>query len=195
MADLLSILEAQQKILSVIAKRDPETCFAEEAYGRVLAENIHSPINLPPFTNSAMDGFAVRSVDTQKASPSSPVRLPVKMDIPAGYSDINPMEAGTAARILTGAPIPPGADAVVMVENTDLHGSSQTVALARIGGDLFAGQSGRKHPASRGRRQIRPAGPQGRQNPAAAGYRIAHFAGYSTGLRETDPAHRPVFLR
>jgi molybdopterin molybdotransferase len=131
MTDLLSIREAQQKILAVFKKKDPEFCTVGDTYGRVLAQNILSPLNLPPFTNSAMDGFAVRSEDTQNASPSAPVRLPVAMDIPAGFSIATTMAAGTAARILTGAPVPSGADAVVQVENTDQDGSSQTVSLPK----------------------------------------------------------------
>jgi molybdopterin molybdotransferase len=132
MPEMLSVLEAQQKILSAINKRDPETCAAEAAYGRVLAENIHSPINLPPFNNSSMDGFAVRSEETQKASTNSPIRLPVKMDIPAGYSKTEPLPVGAAARILTGAPLPPGADAVVQLENTDQQGATQTASLPDV---------------------------------------------------------------
>jgi molybdopterin molybdotransferase len=129
MTELLSIREAQQKILSVFNQKNPVICLTEEAYGRVLAGNIQSPFNLPPFNNSAMDGFAVHSADTRNASPAAPVRLPVKMDIPAGFFTDEVMAAGTSARILTGAPIPTGADAVVPVENTDLHGAAQNVSL------------------------------------------------------------------
>jgi molybdopterin molybdotransferase len=129
MPELLSVLEAQQKILSAVPKREPESCSVEAAYGRVLTQNIHSPLELPPFTNSSMDGFAVRSEETHNASAASPVRLPVKLDIPAGFSKTEPLLVGTAARILTGAPLPPGADAVVQLENTDQQGSSQTTSL------------------------------------------------------------------
>jgi molybdopterin molybdotransferase len=129
MAELLSIQEAQQKILSAIETTGPECCRVEEAYGRVLAENIHSPLNLPPFTNSNMDGFAIRSEDISSASLTSPIHLPVKMDIPAGSAIKTALAAGTAARILTGAPIPPGADAVVPVENTDQYGVPPNTAL------------------------------------------------------------------
>lgn len=129
MTDLLPIKDAQQKIISVIKTRDPESCLVEEGYGRTLAENILSPLSLPPFTNSSMDGFAVRSEDIISASATSPVSLHVKMNIPAGSSLQEDLIAGTAARILTGAPIPHGADAVVPAENTDQSGESQTVAL------------------------------------------------------------------
>ena len=129
MTELLSIHEAQQQILSVIKPASPEMCRVEEACGRILAAMVHSPLNLPPFTNSNMDGFAVRSADILKASPLSPVHLPVKMDIPAGSSSLNSLAPGTAARILTGAPIPSGADAVIPIENTDQSGPVQSVSL------------------------------------------------------------------
>lgn len=87
--------------------------------GLVLAEPVRSPISLPPFDNSAMDGYAVRSVDVAEASPQSPVQLPVAEDIPAGRTELTPLRPGTTHRIMTGAPLPPGADSVVQVEHTD----------------------------------------------------------------------------
>jgi len=129
MSDLLSILEAQQKILSAIKNTSPEMCLVEQAYGRVLLENIHSPLDLPPFTNSSMDGFAVHSKDILGASVTSPVRLPVKMDIPAGTINQESLPAGAAARILTGASLPDGADTVVTVEDTDQFKGQQSSVL------------------------------------------------------------------
>ncbi|QXV61337.1 gephyrin-like molybdotransferase Glp [Amycolatopsis sp. TNS106] len=85
------------------------------AAGLVLAEDVRAGVSLPPFDNSAMDGYAVRAEDIAEA----PVTLPVAEDIPAGRVDITKLEPGTAHRIMTGAPLPPGADAVVMVEHTD----------------------------------------------------------------------------
>jgi molybdopterin molybdotransferase len=87
--------------------------------GRVLAEDVPAAVSLPPFDNSAMDGYAVRSVDVDGASREAPVKLPVADDIPAGRVDVGPLLPGTAHRIMTGAPLPPGADAVVKVEDTD----------------------------------------------------------------------------
>ena len=129
MNEFLSIPEAQEKILSAIKKTNPEMCLVEKAYGRVLLEDVNSPLELPPFTNSSMDGFAVHSNDVLNASPTSPVRLPVKMDIPAGTSMQGSLPAGAAARILTGAPLPGGADAVVLVENTDQFKGQQSTSL------------------------------------------------------------------
>lgn len=82
-------------------------------------EDIHSPLRLPPFANSSMDGFAVHASELKGASPENPVRLPVILDIPAGKSQEYTLPPGKAARILTGAPLPHGADAVIPVEATD----------------------------------------------------------------------------
>ena len=80
----------------------------------VLAEPVFARFAVPPFDNSAMDGFAVRHEDIKNA----PVTLRVSTDIPAGRTDISPLEEGTAARIMTGAPVPPGADTIIQVEKT-----------------------------------------------------------------------------
>ncbi len=86
-----------------------------DALSLVLAEDVRSDVALPPFDNSAMDGYAVRRQDVTRP----PVVLPVADDIPAGRTDVTELKAGTAHRIMTGAPIPPGADAIVAVERTD----------------------------------------------------------------------------
>jgi molybdopterin molybdotransferase len=101
------------------------------ALGLVLAEDLRAAIPLPPFDNSAMDGYAVRAEDVADASPERPVRLPVAEDIPAGRTDSPPLRPGTAHRIMTGAPIPPGADTVVQVEHTD-GGAESGGAAVRI---------------------------------------------------------------
>jgi molybdopterin molybdotransferase len=87
----------------------------ERAIGLALAADLTTPVALPPFANSAMDGYAVRARDTAAA----PVELPVVEDIPAGRTDHLTLAPGTAHRIMTGAPVPDGADAVVQVEHTD----------------------------------------------------------------------------
>jgi len=98
-----------------------------DCVGLVLGDDIVSPVPLPPFDNSAMDGYAVRSVDVADAERHAAVALPVPVDIPAGKTDIVPLLPGTAHRIMTGAPVPPGADAIVKVEDTD--GGEQRVAV------------------------------------------------------------------
>jgi molybdopterin molybdotransferase len=85
------------------------------ADGLVLGEDLVATVDLPPFENSAMDGYAVRAADIT----ALPVTLPVSQDIPAGRTDTAPLLAGTAARIMTGAPLPIGADVIVQVERTD----------------------------------------------------------------------------
>lgn len=126
MADLLPVREAQERILAVVKPKGSEPCKVELAWHRVLAEDITSPLALPPFNNSSMDGFAVRSEEVSSASAASPVTLAVSLDIPAGFASQGVLAKGTAARILTGAPVPQGADAVIPVEDTDHYQKSQT---------------------------------------------------------------------
>ena len=89
-----------------------------QARGRVLAADVVAGVALPSFDNSAMDGYAVRAADVAGAA-EAPVELPVAADIPAGRIDVPPLRPGTAHRIMTGAAVPAGADAVVPVEQTD----------------------------------------------------------------------------
>jgi molybdopterin molybdotransferase len=103
-----------------------------ECLGLVLTEDVSAQVSLPPFDNSAMDGYAVRSVDVVGASEDSPVELPVVEDIPAGRQDVVPLLPGTAHRIMTGAPLPPGADSVVQVELTD-SGVTRVRVFAPVG--------------------------------------------------------------
>lgn len=129
MTDLLPIREAQERILAVINARGSEPCKVELAIHRVLAEDIISPLALPSFNNSSMDGYAVRSDEVSNASPSTPVTLPVSLDIPAGFSQQGVLAKGTTARILTGAPVPDGADAVIPIEDTDQFKNPQTAPM------------------------------------------------------------------
>ena len=119
MAELLSVDQALAHILSHIVPLPAEEIDISAALGRVLAQDIIADINLPPFANSSMDGYAIRAADAAGASRQNPVTLRVTMDIPAGTAPTERIEPGTAARIMTGAPIPPGADAVIPVEETD----------------------------------------------------------------------------
>jgi molybdopterin molybdotransferase len=89
-----------------------------DAHGRVLARDVAAPVALPGFDNSAMDGYAARWAEVSTAG-QSPVRLPVADDIPAGRTDVDPLAPGTVQRIMTGAPLPAGADVVIPVELTD----------------------------------------------------------------------------
>lgn len=110
--------EALAEILSYFEPLPPEPVGLFQARGRVLAEDIIADFDVPPFRNSAMDGYAVRAVDTAEASGETPVILRVVADVAAGDVAETPVPPGGAVRIMTGAPLPPGADAVVRFEET-----------------------------------------------------------------------------
>ena len=132
MTELMPVREAQQRILAIITKNESELCAPEVSYRRVLAEDIRSPLRLPPFDNSSMDGFAVHSSDLNGATKNTPITLPVAFDIPAGVSVEMELPSGKAARIFTGAPLPRGADAVVIVEDTDQFSAARTEKLPAV---------------------------------------------------------------
>ncbi len=115
---MITIEEALQIIMGRIQPLESTSLPLADCPGRVLAEDIAARENIPPFANSAMDGYAVRSADIRGASPETPVTLAVIEDLPAGQVSQKTVEAGRAIRIMTGAPLPAGADAVVMVEDT-----------------------------------------------------------------------------
>ena len=119
MGGLISVDDALATVLDRVSVLSVEQVHVGQALDRVLAEDILAATSVPPFANSAMDGYAVRSADTTGASPGSPVTLTPIEDIPAGMTSSRALDPGQAARIMTGAPLPPGADAVVPVEQTD----------------------------------------------------------------------------
>jgi molybdopterin molybdotransferase len=115
---VISVDEALAEILRHVKPLPPERVPILDSLSRVLADEIVSDVNIPPFDNSAMDGYAVRCADVAGASPESPVCLSVAGSVAAGYVARGYLEPGTAMRIMTGAPIPEGADAVVPYEDT-----------------------------------------------------------------------------
>lgn len=117
---LADILEA---VVALPARRVP----LADAHGCLLATDVRATVAVPSFDNSAMDGYAVRAADVADASETNPARLTVIGDIPAGAASFPTIRPGTAARIMTGAPFPPGADTVVQVELTD--GGTDTVVV------------------------------------------------------------------
>jgi molybdopterin molybdotransferase len=125
-APLVDVSDHQRRVAELIAPTGSEPVPAADAPGRVLAEPVVAAEQLPAFDNSAMDGYAVRAEDVAGASADSPATLPVAGDIPAGAA-VARLEPGTALRIMTGAPLPEGADAVVEVEATD--GGTTTVEI------------------------------------------------------------------
>lgn len=124
---MLDVSVALERLLDHFTPVGTETINLEIAYHRVLAEDITAGIDLPMFDNSSMDGFAVRSLDTIGADNQSPIYLTIVDDIPAGKVPTIDIGSKQAARIMTGAPIPPGADAVVPLEFTDHFGVTDPI--------------------------------------------------------------------
>jgi len=116
---MISVEEALDKVLGYVGVLDEEESPILDALGQVLAEDVYSPLDVPPRDNSAMDGYAVRSADTHGASQRSPRFLRVVDTVAAGAISSCRVEPGTAIRIMTGAPLPEGADSVVRFEDTD----------------------------------------------------------------------------
>jgi molybdopterin molybdotransferase len=134
-AEMLSVEEARERILSYFSVLPVEETQLVESLGQVLAEDLVAPFDIPPFANSAMDGYAVRAADTQGASNESPVELLVTGVVAAGQLPDHALESGTAIRIMTGASVPDDADAVIPFEDTDelerreSGGSSEAIAV------------------------------------------------------------------
>ena len=118
-SDMISVEEARERILAHFAPLEPESTPLLDALGQVLAEDVHSGFDIPPADNTAMDGYAVRSQDTGGATPETPRVLRVTGYLPAGSVFDGEVGAGEAVRIMTGAPMPRGADAIVPFEETD----------------------------------------------------------------------------
>ncbi|MEV6387351.1 molybdopterin molybdotransferase MoeA [Nocardia xishanensis] len=121
-----------EQLLRPLAARPVESVSVPAALGRKLAADIRSPIDLPVFRNSAMDGYAVRADDVAVA----PVTLPLAGVVAAGQPGQGPLPAGAALKVMTGAPIPPGADCVVPVEDTRRDGSAVTIERGRGAGEF-----------------------------------------------------------
>jgi molybdopterin molybdotransferase len=118
-AELLPVEEAQNLILSEFSPLPTEQVPVERSLDHVLAVDIVAPFDLPAYPFSSMDGFAVKAGETGVASRSQPVKLKVVMEIPAGISPEKGIRSGETARIMTGAVLPAGADAVIPIEETD----------------------------------------------------------------------------
>jgi len=141
---MLAIREALDRCLQYTLPVQPETVPLEAAGGRVLAADVHAPVGLPPWDNSAMDGYALGDVGTAESTCDAPREgaftvgpLPVVETIPAGHAPTRVLAPGQAARIFTGAPVPAGAVSVVIQEETDL-GAEQVMlrALPRAGANI-----------------------------------------------------------
>ena len=142
---MIPVAEARRFVLSACKALAPVQLDVGDAYGHVLAETVLATSDVPPFANSSMDGYALRAADTA----SAPVRLRVVASVMAGDDARSLVSPGESARIMTGAPLPPGADAVCMVELTRLESGGSIVVIEesvepgtfvrKAGGDVRAG--------------------------------------------------------
>ncbi len=144
---MITVAEHLARVLEVVQPLEPLQLSLQDAHGCVLTEDVVAPAPLPAFDNSSMDGYAVRAADVAAASPGSPVVLPVTGDVAAGPASPLRVQPGVCVRIMTGAMLPAGADAVVPLEWTD-GGVAQVVItrapdvgahVRRVGEDVAAG--------------------------------------------------------
>ncbi|GAA1912865.1 molybdopterin molybdotransferase MoeA [Streptomyces sodiiphilus] len=160
MSDIWTVDEHLADILKAVGPLDPIELQLLDAQDCVLTEDVTAPVALPPFDNSSMDGYAVRTTDIEGASEEYPAVLTVVGDIAAGAGELPAVGPGQAARIMTGAPLPPGAEAVVPVEWTDGGtGAGPAAAMAphssapqALGGEV------RVHRPARPRQHVRDRG-------------------------------------
>lgn len=144
-----TVEEHQRAVAGLIRARAAALVGLMQAQGLALAADVTAPLSLPVFDNSGMDGYAVRAAELATAGADNPVKLPVAEDIPAGRTDLLTLAPGTVHRIMTGAPVPAGADAIVPVEQTDagLPGATVEIRMApkpgqhirKAGEDVAAG--------------------------------------------------------
>ncbi|WP_209313060.1 molybdotransferase-like divisome protein Glp [Streptomyces lonarensis] len=135
MSDIWSVNDHLEDILAAVRPLEPIELQLLDAHGCVLAEDVTVPIALPPFDNSSMDGYAVRSADLRGCDHSAPARLVVTGEVVAGTGDPPVVGPGQSVRIMTGGPVPQGADAIVPVEWTDGgsgHGPAETMAPGSV---------------------------------------------------------------
>jgi molybdenum cofactor synthesis domain-containing protein len=147
---MIPLEAARTAVLAACPRLPARVQPAAASVGCVLAEPVTAAEPVPPFANSAVDGYAVRGADVATASAATPVELPVIAEVAAGHTADGPLEPGTAIRIMTGAPIPSGADAIVMVEDTERLAGGDRVRINRAvtvgdavreaGSDIEAGQ-------------------------------------------------------
>ncbi len=132
---MISLDEARALVRADITTLAPIQVELRVARGRVLAHDVVAGEAVPPFANTAMDGYAVRAADTVGATPDAPARLAVVGELPAGTAPTRAVGPGEAIRIMTGAPVPDGADAIVMVERTRVDGDGVLIETAASSGD------------------------------------------------------------
>jgi molybdopterin molybdotransferase len=196
---LRTVDEHLSVVLDGIGSIDPIELTLLDSQGLLLAENISSDFPLPGFDNSAMDGYAVRAIDTRDASGDNPVRLQVVGDVAAGAKSRSGMGPGLAMRIMTGAPIPAGADAVIPLEDTDrglarvaINRPARTgECVRRAGEDLAAGAPALAAGAALGPQQIALLAAIGRDRVTVRPRPRVIIL--STGSELIEVGHRPAF--
>ena len=127
MSPVRTVEEHQAVVNALLGALPEETVPVSAAHGRVLARDVAAAVALPGFDNSAMDGYAARWAEVSR----TPVTLPVADDIPAGRTDVVPLAPGTVQRIMTGAPLPAGADSIIRVEDTESGTDTVTIVVDR----------------------------------------------------------------
>ncbi|MBA3318548.1 MAG: molybdopterin molybdotransferase MoeA [Gemmatimonadales bacterium] len=145
----LAAAEAARRILQEVRRQPALRMPLDDALDTVLAEDVVSPLDIPPWTNSAMDGYAARGADVRGASGDQPVRLKVVEHLPAGRFPTRAIGRGESARIFTGAPLPEGSDTVIRQEDTDEGAEVVTIVrdrdagmnIRRAGEDIRKGQT------------------------------------------------------
>jgi molybdopterin molybdotransferase len=196
---LRTVDEHLSVVLDGIGSIDPIELTLLDAQGLLLAENISADFPLPSFDNSAMDGYAVRAIDTRDASSADPVRLQVVGDVAAGAKSRSGMGPGLAMRIMTGAPIPAGADAVIPLEDTDrglarvaINRPARTgECVRRVGEDLAAGAPALAAGAALGPQQLALLAALGRDRVTVRPRPRVIIL--STGSELIEVGHRPAF--
>ena len=196
---LRTVDEHLATVLDGIGSIDPIELTLLDSQGLLLAENVVSDVNLPGFDNSAMDGYAVRAVDTRDAGPENPVVLPVVGDVAAGATSRSGMGPGLAMRIMTGAPIPAGADAVIPLEDTDRGLARVAIrrpvhsgeCVRRAGEDLRAGSPAIGAGAALGPQQLALLAAIGRDRVTVRPR--PRVLVISTGSELIDVGHTPAF--
>ena len=141
---MIKVEEALKIILDSVNVLSNEKVELRVSLDKVLAEDVYAGLDIPPFHNSAMDGYALIASDTEGASSTHPRRLRVIEDLKAGYVATRPLGSGEAIRIMTGAPFPPGADAVIMVEETKVEGEEHKDEFVEILREVKPGENVRQ---------------------------------------------------
>lgn len=146
---MLTVEQALAEVLAQVSVMPSEKVCLLEALGRVLAEEVASPRDLPPYDVSQMDGYALRAADVKQASAASPATLVIVARSVAGRGADKPIGPGEAARVTTGAPLPAGADSVVMQEETEREGHTLKVKLASGAHDFIRSRGADVHAGDR----------------------------------------------